>query len=355
MMEKGDGMSVVLSRPCIREPKDAVAEEPVGQGLREAVASSEPMRRVISEVERVAPTDFTVLVMGETGAGKEVAARMIHRLSRRAEGPFVAVDCGSIPATLIESELFGHEKGSFTGAEHVRLGKFELASGGTLFLDEISNLSLDVQPKLLRALQDRHIWRVGATKNIPVDIRVIAATNQELSAQVRTGKFRRDLYHRLNEFGITIPALRERRGDILMLANRFLELTNRELKKNVCGITDEAARMLLAHRWPGNVRELRNVVRRAVLLAETTVEPCHLGLPAEAPETERPEIGPVDGLDSGQSLRAMVRTAVEHLERRILSQVLQRTGGNKAEAARLLHVDYKTIHKKTREYGIPSA
>jgi two-component system, NtrC family, response regulator HydG len=181
---------------------------------------------------------------------------------------------------------------------------------------------------------------------------VIAAANQDLSTLVRTGAFRRDLYHRLNEFGIVVPALRERRGDILVLASRFLELTNHELKKSIDGFTEAAARMLLAHRWPGNVRELRNVVRRAVLLAETQIEPSHLGSLLEAADADRSEIGPLGDLDSGLSLRAMVRTAVERLERRILVQALERTGGNKAEAARLLHVDYKTIHKKTKDYGI---
>jgi len=347
-------MTAVLSGPgmdCGREPLDAGPARPAAN---EAPASSEPMRRVNAEVERVAPTDFTVLILGETGSGKEVAARMIHRLSGRSGGPFVAVDCGSIPATLIESELFGHERGAFTGADRVRPGKFELATGGMLFLDEISNLPLDFQPRLLRALQERRIWRIGAAKSIPVDIRVIAASNQDLQNQVRAGAFRRDLYHRLNEFGVTVPALRERRDDILTLANLFLELTNRELRKNVGGFSPDVSARLMAHRWPGNVRELRNVVRRAVLLAETNIEPCHLGMPTEpgTAEASAAETSIAGDLESGLSLRAMVQTAVEQLERRILSQVLLRTGGNKAEAARLLHIDYKTIHRKTREYGI---
>jgi two-component system nitrogen regulation response regulator GlnG len=345
-------MSTALKASCLEHevaPVGLAANDPVSE---EGMGSSEAMRRVVADVERVAPTDFTVLITGETGSGKEVVARAIHRQSRRSAGPFVPVDCGSIPASLIESELFGHEKGSFTGADRTRLGKFELASGGTLFLDEISNLPLDVQPKLLRALQERRIWRVGAARGLAVDIRVIAATNQDLAGLVRESLFRRDLYHRLNEFSITVPPLRERGQDILYLAHRFFELTNRELKKGVHGFSDAAAEVLLGYRWPGNVRELRNVIRRAVLLAEDCIDPSHLSiciLPAAA------DVRPLDlegELDGSIPLREMVRRAVASLERRVLARALRQTGGNKAEAARLLQIDYKTIHKKTREYGI---
>jgi len=318
----------------------------------ETAWSSDAMREVYKGIDLVAPTDFTVLLTGETGSGKEVVARATHRLSRRARGPFVALDCGSIPASLIEGELFGHEKGSFTGADRMRPGRFELASGGTLFLDEISNLPVQVQPKLLRALQERRVWRVGGTQSVAVDIRVIAATNQGLASLIESGGFRRDLYHRLNEFDIFVPPLRQRGTEVLRLADEFRRVTNTELKKNVYGFSSEATDMLLAYRWPGNVRELRNVIRRAVLLADAEIGSEHLDI-----------IGPADGLpawlsdpkvvfDGSLSLREMVRRVVTRLEQQILVQALNQTRGNKAEAARLLHVDYKTVYKKTKDYGI---
>jgi len=324
-----------------------------GTLTQDAVGSSEQMQRVFAEMQRVAPTDFTVLITGETGSGKEVVARAIHRLSPRASGPFVPVDCGSIPQSLVEGELFGHEKGSFTGADRCRPGKFEVASGGTLFLDEISNLPLHVQPKLLRALQDRQIWRIGSVRPLAADIRIIAATNQDLAALVRAGAFRRDLYHRLNEFSIVVPPLRERCGDIVCLANQFLELTNRELKKNVLGFSEAAVRLLLNHGWPGNVRELRNVVRRAVLLADDEIEPLHLAL--SHPLLDGGGLRPgelAESFDGSVPFKEIVRRAVICVERQILVQVLAQTSGNKAEAARLLQIDYKTIHKKVRDYGL---
>jgi len=324
-----------------------------GTLTQDAVGSSEPMQRVFAEMQRVAPTDFTVLITGETGSGKEVVARAIHRLSRRASGPFVPVDCGSIPHSLVEGELFGHEKGSFTGADRCRPGKFEVASGGTLFLDEISNLPLDVQPNLLRALQDRQIWRIGGTRPLAADIRIIAATNQNLAALVCAGTFRRDLYHRLNEFSIVVPPLRERGGDIVPLATQFLELTNRELKKNVLGLSEAATQMLMSHGWPGNVRELRNVVRRAVLLADIEIEPGHLALsdsPSDGGGLRPSEL--VERFDGSVPFKEIVRRAVVGVERQVLIQVLTQTSGNKAEAARLLRIDYKTIHKKIRDYGL---
>jgi two-component system nitrogen regulation response regulator GlnG len=311
------------------------------------------MQRVFAEMQRVAPTDFTVLITGETGSGKEVVSRALHRMSPRASGPFVPVDCGSIPQSLVEGELFGHEKGSFTGADRCRPGKFEVASGGTLFLDEISNLPLDVQPNLLRALQDKQIWRVGGARPLAADIRIIAATNQDLAVLVAAGTFRRDLYHRLNEFSIVVPPLRERRGDIVALASQFLELTNRELKKSVLGFSEEAVRMLLDHRWPGNVRELRNVVRRAVLLADGEIEALHLALSDGPSDGGGPMPGElVEGFDGSVPFKEMVRRAVVRVERQILVQVLTQTSGNKAEAARLLRIDYKTIHKKVKDYGL---
>jgi len=330
-------------RACVQT--DGLPPDPMG--------SSAEMQRVFAEMQRVAPTDFTVLITGETGSGKEVVARAVHRMSPRGSGPFVPVDCGSIPPSLVEGELFGHEKGSFTGADRCRPGKFEVASGGTLFLDEISNLPLHMQPKLLRALQDKQIWRIGGVRPLAADIRIVAATNQDLAALVRAGAFRRDLYHRLDEFSIVVPPLRERCGDVVSLANQFLEVANRELKKGVLGFSEAAIQLLLDYRWPGNVRELRNVVRRAVLLADSRVEPLHLVLLDPPPDAGA--LGPgelAEGFDGSVPFKEMVRRAVIRVERQILVQVLAQTSGNKAEAARLLRIDYKTIHKKVKDYGL---
>ena len=322
--------------------------------LEESMGQGERIRRVCAEVERVAPTDFTVVITGETGSGKELVANAIHALSLRTSNPFVPVDCGSLPETLIESELFGHEKGSFTGADRVRPGKFELASGGTLLLDEVSNLPLLMQSKLLRSLQEKRICRVGGTKHIGVDIRVLAATNRDLEAMVTSGDFRRDLYHRLNEFAIEVPPLRERPEDIMFLAKRFLDMTNAELSKDVHAVSEAALEALSAYRWPGNVRELRNVIRRAVLLADASIAPEHLSIANPPPETNPSHSEPSMEFDYNAPLKHIVRRSVEQVERRVLTKVLERTGGNKARAARILQIDYKTMHTKVKQYGILS-
>ena len=320
--------------------------------LSDLMGSSSQIRKTFAEVRLVAPTDFTVVVSGESGSGKELVANAVHRLSRRAHGPFVAVDCGSIPPTLIESELFGHEKGAFTGADRSRPGKFEAASRGTLFLDEISNLPFSVQAKLLRALQEKQVWRVGDVRYTKVDIRVIAATNQGLASLVESGLFRRDLYHRLNEFSITVPPLRERREDVPFLAKRFLDLANRELGKNISGFSGAALELLLGHCWPGNARELRNIVRRAVLLAIECVEPVHLGFLAGPDNDVRRPDDDAGPRVPGKGLKEIAKQAVARAERDVLRQVLLETRGNKAKAARILRVDYKTVHMKVKAYGI---
>ena len=322
------------------------------------MGSSGPIHRIIDDVQRVAPTDFTVIVTGETGVGKELVARTIHQSSRRATAPFVPVDCGSLPPSLIESELFGHERGAFTGADRMRTGCFEAAAGGTLFLDEITNLPLTMQAKLLRALQERRIFRVGGTVPIQLDVRVLAASNESLEALVTSGRFRRDLYHRLNEFAIAIPPLQDRNDDLVYLAQRFLKSTCQELGKTV-EIEPAALDHLRSYSWPGNVRELRNVIRRAVLLAETSIGREHLRLEPSGPpvRSRRTRPGRIlvapDPHDAGLSLREVVRKRVRQTERDVLMQVLKQTGGNKAKAARLLQVDYKTIRTKAKEYAIP--
>jgi two-component system nitrogen regulation response regulator GlnG len=325
--------------------------------LRESMGPSSVVKRLISEVSRVAGTNFSVLILGETGSGKELVARAIHQGSPRCQAPFMAVDCGAIPETLLETELFGHEKGAYTGADKQKNGKIEMARGGTLFLDEISNIPLGSQAKLLRVLQDKTICRVGGTHAINTDVRVLAASNRDLQRLGETGAFRADVYFRLNEFTIWVPPLRERQEDIPYLANRFVHLTNLELQKNVKGFTQSAVDALLACDWPGNVRQLRSVIRRAVLLADDMITEQHMRIDGGSPKLTlagpagNPEIEDRPGI--GIPLKEIMQRRVVAIEREILAQVLRETGGNKAKAARLLHIDYKTIHSKVRQYGIP--
>ena len=351
------GATAFLPRPFRNEDVVAAVRQAAadrgrvdrGPRLPEVMGNSPAVARVVAAVERVAPTDFTVLLQGETGTGKEVVAREVHRRSRRAGGPFVPVDCGAIPPALIESELFGHEKGAFTGADRPAVGSFAAANGGTIFLDEIGNLPLVMQAKLLRALQEKQVRRVGSPVPTDVDVRVVAATNVDLGGLAEAGRFRPDLYHRLNEFKVALPPLRDRPEDVPHLAGRFLGQTVAELNKRLAGISPAAMERLMAHRWPGNVRELRNVVRRAALLADTVVEPEHLdlGIPADAPaESTAPP------LDGRTSFKELVRHRLAATERGIIVQALRQTGGNKAQAARLLRLDYKTIRTKAKEYGI---
>lgn len=323
--------------------------------LRAAMGTSDAVCQLISDIDRVAPTDFTVIISGETGSGKELVAHEIHRRSRRSAGPFVPIDCGAVQPSLIESELFGHEKGAFTGADRSRKGKFVAASGGTLFLDEVQNLPLGVQTNLLRALQERQVCPLGGSRYVNFDIRVITATNQDLTALATSGHFRNDLYHRLNEFNIEVPPLRERPDDILYLAQRFVRLTCEELAKDSPEISAEAIESLRCYSWPGNVRELRNLIRRSVLVADTQIRAEHLGLAGAAlqhPACACREQTPEDRVINSLSLRVLVRRKVIEAEREILTRVLKQTGGNKALAARLLQVDYKTLCKKVKQSGI---
>jgi len=319
--------------------------------LRELMGHSEAVARIIEKVNQVAKSDFSVLIQGETGSGKDLVARAIHQQSHRAKGPLVPVDCGAIPETLIESELFGYQKGAFTGAAGAKPGKFEIARGGTLFLDEISNLPLCSQAKLLRVLQEKVVYRLGGTKPVLADVRLLAATNQDLS-QLDTATMRGDLFFRLNEFTLIVPPLRERKEDIAYLCNRFVALTNTELHKHVGGITDSCMDILGAYNWPGNVRQLRSVIRRAVLLAEDTITEKHLDI-KKIPSSgmsfvQRAPKAPWQG----HSFKEIVRGEVSSIEKEILVQAMDYTGGNKAEAARLLHIDYKTMHTKLKQFGL---
>jgi len=320
--------------------------------LSKLMGPSDAIGRLISDVNRVAKSDFTVVILGETGSGKELVARAIHHNSDRSEGPFVAIDCGAIPETLLESELFGHEKGAFTGAVVQKPGKFEAAKGGTLLLDEISNMPLSSQVKLLRALQEKKVYRVGGTRPIDVDVRLLVASNQDLGSATASNAFRRDLFYRLNEFTINIPPLRERKGDIPYLAKRFLETTNIELGKGVKGFSESATEALLAHDWPGNVRQLRSTIRRAVLLADEMVTEIHLDM-TKVSGLSQGNTQEIEGMPwEGSSLKEIIRRNTLGIEREVLIKALKYTGGNKAKAARLLQIDYKTIHTKVKQLGI---
>jgi DNA-binding NtrC family response regulator len=320
--------------------------------LRELMGGSVAVADVVRQVEQVAGSTLTVLLQGETGTGKELVARAIHAHSTYREGPFVAVDCGAIPETLIESELFGHEKGAFTDAHVRKPGRFQQAAGGSLFLDEVSNLSAATQSKLLRVLQDRHVQPLGATAAQPVDVRVIAAANVSLETEIRTGRFRQDLYYRVAEFIIALPALRSRPGDIRHLANRFLAETRMELKRPVRAFSEEAMARLETHRWPGNVRELRNVVRRAVLLSTDLIESQALGaLTDTGPSSAEARDG---ARGPRRTLKEVGEQAATLAERQAIRDALDASGGNKTEAARMLRTDYKTLHVKMKRYGLSS-
>jgi len=323
--------------------------EVIESPLRLLMGPSGQMEKIVQQIKQVADSPLTVLVEGETGTGKELVARAIHQLSARRDKPFVAVDCGAIPDTLIESELFGYEKGAFTGAHQRKEGQFQRAEGGSLFLDEIVNLPLATQAKLLRALQERQVQPLGSKQPVRVSVRIIAAANVSLEREVRAGRFRQDVYYRLNEFAITLPPLRER-DDILHLANEFLPEASMELGRPCRKISEAAAQVLLRYHWPGNVRELRNVIRRAILLASDVIEPAHLSvIPVDSPPTAalREEVA----LD-GCSLKETADAAAAHAEQHAIRRVLQVTSGNKSEAARLLRTDYKTLHVKMKQYGI---
>lgn len=297
---------------------------------------SEASRQLYSYVELVAPTPMSVLILGASGTGKEYVAHRIHDLSQRHDRPFFALDCGAIPRDVAASEFFGHRKGAFTGADADKRGAFEIANGGTLFLDEVGNLSYEVQVQLLRALQERRIRPVGGTKEIDIDIRLVCATNENLEEAVSEGRFREDLYHRINEFTIYMPKLSERGSDLFLFADLFIRHANEELNRNVEGFDSGAAEMLASHSWPGNLRELNNVVKRAVLLTRgSQITTAELTLAMGQIRTDN-----------------VLQLHDEDTERQRIITALQQTNGNKAKAARLLGVDRKTIYNKIEKLGI---
>ena len=318
--------------------------------LGDMVGKSAAMREIFGLIERIAPTDATVLIEGETGTGKDMIARTLHQLSPRNAQPFIVVDCGAVAGTLIESELFAHEKGAFTGAVAGRQGAFELASGGTVFLDELGELSLDLQPKLLRVIEQRELRRVGGSKTIKVDLRIVAATRKDLRSEVEKGKFREDLYFRLNVVPITAPPLRDRREDIPLLIDTMLA----KLGPAGAALSEQTRAALMGHDWPGNVRELRNVIERALALG---ADPGMLVAPLGPTDSAARGAQLRDGIEfeAGMSFRDTKEKWNELFERRYLAWLIKRAEGNISKAARDADMDRKYLHKLLRKYGITAS
>jgi nitrogen regulation protein NR(I) len=361
--------------------RDARLEEPVGRGRFRLVGESPAIRQVYAVIEKVADTPSTVLITGESGTGKELIARALHEYSSRHSGPFIKINCAAIPKTLMESELFGYEKGAFTGAVGSKPGRFELAHGGTLFLDEIGEIPVEMQVKLLRVLQESEFERVGGIKTLKVDVRLVAATNRDLHAEVGEGAFREDLYYRLNVVPIHLPPLRERRQDIPLLVDHFIAKFNERLKKQIAGIDPDAVERLVSYHWPGNIRELENVIERTMLFGEgPTIRA--LDLPGElmgvpgAPSAPVPEEKPPErlerqysssslnlpalaaaaslpiGAEAPSSLKEAVRVETERVERELIQRALDETAGNVTQAARKLKISRKSLQTKMKELGL---
>jgi DNA-binding NtrC family response regulator len=358
--------------------RDARPEDTTAHGRFRLVGESSAIRQVYAVVEKVADTPSTVLITGESGTGKELVARALHDNSSRHSGPFIKINCAAIPKTLMESELFGYEKGAFTGAVGSKPGRFELAHGGTLFLDEIGEIPVEMQVKLLRVLQESEFERVGGIKTIKVDVRLLTATNRDLAAEITTGGFRDDLYYRLNVVPIHLPALRERRQDIPLLVDHFIARFNERLKKQITAVEPEAIERLVAHNWPGNIRELENVIERTILFCEgpeirlvdlpaefaglspasshpalpvvataSATPPAPASSPTQAPPSVVPPVG-----DEVGSLKEAVRVETERVERELIQRALDETGGNVTQAARKLQISRKSLQTKMKELGL---
>jgi len=337
--------------PSGGEGPEAKPREPLPSLLGDGglVGESPAMRNLGELLTRVAALEATVLIQGESGTGKDLVARALHARSRRANGPFVAVNCAALTEALLESELFGHVRGAFTGATSDKLGLFEAATAGTLFLDELGEIPAGMQAKLLRVLQEHAIRPVGGVRERPVDVRVIAATNRDLEAEVRAGRFREDLYYRVNVFTVEVPPLRERAGDVIVLVEHFIFEMSVRFNKTVHGIREDALQLLLAHPWPGNVRELSNCIERAVALtANEYIEVADL--PPNILRTQKVPATPA--LPSGGIFPDEL-VPITELEARYIRHVLAQVGGNKTEAARILGIDRRTLHRKLQRMGEP--
>ena len=313
------------------------------------VGNSPRIRQLVELAQKVAPTNMSVIIEGETGTGKEYIARFIHANSLRRNKPFVAIDCGAIPKDIANSELFGHVKGSFTGAVTDKEGVFQKADGGTLFLDEIGNLTYEIQLKLLRAIQEREVSRLGDDKSRKIDIRIIAATNEQLINEVSQGTFREDLYHRVNEFKLSLPPLRERGDDVLVFVSSFIEQANAELGRSVVGLEANAEQIIMNYPWYGNLRELRNVIKRSVLLATGNLIDKNC-LPVEIVYPEKEDL-----LSSSVVVNrsdSMLKNASSEIEKQLIVKTIQEAGYNKSKAARILNIDRKTLYNKMKLYDI---
>ena len=346
---KGPVLRALLDR-ALSKARDAQNLAVLQKQLRDAgrlgdlVGGSKPMQEVMRVIEMAAPSSASVLITGETGSGKEIVARTIHKLSPRANAPFVAINCSAIPETLMESEIFGHERGAFTGAAERRIGCFELADGGTLLLDEIGEMPAPTQAKLLRVLEDRKVRRLGSKTETPVDVRVVAATNKDPEQSVASGGLRQDLYFRLNVFHIHLPPLRDHKEDIPLRAEHILRDINTKHGKSVRGIGAEVLDIFMSHTWPGNIRELRNVLERAAIMTEKDLI-MRSSLPGEFGKLSSKSPSDLS------SIRFPVGTTVDAMEKELILQTLQATGNNKTRAAELLGVSLKTLHNKLKEYG----
>jgi putative PEP-CTERM system response regulator len=347
-----DHLSVIIKRAL--ENRRLVAENTI---LREEIANSLGMKQIIGNsdqikesmdlVQKVSPSDTTVLLLGESGTGKELFARAIHRLSNRSKGAFVAINCAAIPRELLENELFGSEKGAFTGAVGRKIGKFEVANGGTLFLDEIGDMEMSLQAKLLRVLQEKNFERLGGTKVIETDVRIVVASNIDLKEAATKGVFREDLFYRLSVFPITLPPLRDRRSDITLLANYFIEKYCTEMNKKIKKLSSDAENLLGKYHWPGNVRELENTIERAIILCSgKTITPEHLAIRLPSANDIR--------LREGAGLKEVAAHAQAQAEKGLIKRVLSQTNGNKRKAAEILKVDYTTLFEKLKKYGLHS-
>ncbi len=349
-----DALRLALDRALehthLRTENQELREQLARLRLPEIIGTSAAMARLVELLALVAPSEATVLITGESGTGKGLVARAIHANSRRSHGPLVEVNCAAIPENLMETELFGHDKGAFTGADKARRGRFAQADGGTIFLDEVGELSLPMQAKLLRVLQDGQIQRVGSDQPVAVDVRILAATNRDLHQMTQEGLFREDLYYRLNVVAVEVPPLRQRKEDIPLLVDHFLRTFAQKNKRTVRGITPRAMDLLLKYDWPGNVRELENVMERAVILlrGEYLTE-AELPLHLQRPETPGPS-GPANDAPQEDAVSLPSVTLAE-MERRLIERVLEETGGNKSEAARRLGITRRTLKLKLKKYA----
>ena len=335
-------------RQAIKSSQEKTTPQELPRQRSFIIGDSPQSKQVLQHIQLIAPTDMSVIIQGETGTGKEFVANEIHNLSPRKDQSFVAIDCGALPKELAGSELFGHIKGSFTGAINDKTGSFEAANGGTLFLDEIGNLSYENQIKLLRVIQERKIKKIGSTKDIPIDVRVIVATNENLSEAVKHGEFREDLYHRFNEFKIDLAPIRERKSDVRLFAQHFLKTANRELNKDVRRFDDEVMSKMKDYYWHGNLRELNNVVKRAVLLTQGDT----VRLAALPEEIKTPDYFGEVSVDASASEPANLKAVSKTAERDAIVSVLEKTGYNKTKAANVLNIDRKTLYNKMKSYNI---